>query len=52
LGLSVVGFFIITKLLLEDPNNPGSSFKFFLCGIVGMVCAYIIVLSTQYYTGT
>lgn len=52
LGLSVVGFFIITKWLLEDPTNPGSSFKFFLCGIVGMVCAYIIVLSTQYYTGT
>lgn len=50
LGLSVVGFFIITRWLLEDPTNPGSSFKFFLCGIVGMVCAYIIVLSTQYYT--
>jgi len=50
LGLSVVGFYIITHLLLNDPANPGSSFKYFLCGIVGMVCAYIIVLSTQYYT--
>eukprot|EP00579_Thalassiosira_antarctica_P001340 CAMPEP_0201869838 /NCGR_PEP_ID=MMETSP0902-20130614/3202_1 /ASSEMBLY_ACC=CAM_ASM_000551 /TAXON_ID=420261 /ORGANISM="Thalassiosira antarctica, Strain CCMP982" /LENGTH=850 /DNA_ID=CAMNT_0048395393 /DNA_START=72 /DNA_END=2624 /DNA_ORIENTATION=- len=50
LGLSVVGFYFITAWLLEDPNSPGSSFKFFLCGIVGMVCAYIIVLSTQYYT--
>jgi len=48
--LSVVGFYIITSLLLEDPSNPGSSFKFFLCGVVGMACAYIIVLSTQYYT--
>lgn len=50
LGLSVVGFYIITHLLLGDPSNPGSSFKYFLCGIVGMVCAYVIVLSTQYYT--
>lgn len=50
LGLSVVGFYFITSWLLEDPANPGSSFKFFLCGIVGMLCAYIIVLSTQYYT--
>jgi len=50
LGLSVVGFYIITWWLLDDPTNPGSSFKFFLCGITGMVCAYIIVLSTQYYT--
>jgi len=52
LGLSVVGFWGITKWLLEDPNNPesGAGFKFFLCGIVGMVCAYVIVLSTQYYT--
>jgi len=50
LGLSTVGFYFITYWLLDDPNSPGSSFKFFLCGIVGMVCAYIIVLSTQYYT--
>lgn len=50
LTLSVIGFYIITRWLLEDPNNPGSAFNFFLCGIVGMVCAYVIVLSTQYYT--
>ncbi|KAI2495989.1 hydrogen-translocating pyrophosphatase [Fragilaria crotonensis] len=50
IALSILGFYIITSWLLEDPNNPGSAFKFFLCGIVGMVCAYVIVLSTQYYT--
>lgn len=48
--LSVVGFWIITHWLLVDPNHPGSGLKFFLCGITGMVCAYIIVLSTQFYT--
>ena len=41
LGLSVVGFFFITWWLLEDPEHPGSAFKFFECGLVGMVCAYI-----------
>lgn len=46
---SIVGFYIITHWLLHIPGT-GSSFKFFLCGIVGMACAYIIVLSTQYYT--
>mmetsp|Transcript_11573 Transcript_11573/g.21008 ORF Transcript_11573/g.21008 Transcript_11573/m.21008 type:complete len:539 (+) Transcript_11573:588-2204(+) len=50
LSLSIIGFYVITKWLLEDPRNPGSSFRYFLCGIVGMVCAYIIVLSTQYFT--
>lgn len=53
MGLAVVGFYIITWWLLdiEDPSTgSSSSFKFFLCGIVGMICAYIIVLSTQYYT--
>lgn len=50
LGLSVGGFYLITHWLLEDPTNPGSAFKFFLCGIVGMICAFVIVLSTQYYT--
>lgn len=47
LGLSVVGFFIITHWLLSLEEAPGAAFKFFLCGITGMACAYIIVLSTQ-----
>lgn len=50
LFLSVIGFYIITHWLLHFPESPDSSFKFFLCGLVGMTCAYIIVLSTQYFT--
>jgi H(+)-translocating pyrophosphatase len=46
--LSVVGFYVITQWLLSFA--PGSAFSFFLCGVVGMLCAYVIVLSTQYYT--
>jgi H(+)-translocating pyrophosphatase len=48
--LSVVGFYIITHWLLALPENPEAAFRFFLCGIVGMICAYIVVLSTQYNT--
>lgn len=50
LGLSAAGFFVITQWLLSVPGQPGVAFKYFLCGVVGMVCAYIIVGSTQYYT--
>jgi len=57
LSLSIVGFWFITKLLLDIPeisevssNYFNVSTSFFLCGLVGMLCAYIIVLSTQYYT--
>eukprot|EP00797_Seminavis_robusta_P005924 Sro1398_g269320.1 energized membrane proton pump 3 (719) ;mRNA; f:27891-30144 len=50
LALSVAGFFLITHQLLGTPDNPSASFQFFLCGVVGMACAYIIVLSTQYQT--
>jgi inorganic pyrophosphatase len=50
LVMSVLGFYIITHWLLAFPDNPNASFRFFLCGVVGMVCAYIIVLSTQYFT--
>jgi Inorganic pyrophosphatase len=51
--LAVVGFYFITKWLLDVEDgawSSTSSFNFFLCGVTGMVCAYIIVLSTQYYT--
>ncbi len=36
---SVFGFYIITHWLLAFPDNPNASFRFFLCGVVGMVCA-------------
>jgi len=53
MALAIGGFYIITWCLLDhkDPETgSSSSFKFFLCGVVGMACAYVIVLSTQYYT--
>eukprot|EP00592_Proboscia_alata_P006128 CAMPEP_0194356134 /NCGR_PEP_ID=MMETSP0174-20130528/3894_1 /TAXON_ID=216777 /ORGANISM="Proboscia alata, Strain PI-D3" /LENGTH=849 /DNA_ID=CAMNT_0039125649 /DNA_START=129 /DNA_END=2678 /DNA_ORIENTATION=+ len=54
LGLSIGGFWCITRWLLhvetEEDVYLSSSTRFFFCGLVGMSCAYIIVLSTQYYT--
>ncbi|KAL7564408.1 hypothetical protein ACA910_002726 [Epithemia clementina (nom. ined.)] len=50
LVLSIMGFYVITHWLLSFPDKPNAAFNFFLCGIVGVVCAYVIVLSTQYYT--
>merc|ERR1740121_3483911 len=50
LGLSVIGFYMITSWLLNVESHPGSGLKFFFCGLTGMICAYVIVLSTQYYT--
>ena len=47
LVLSIFGFYVITHWLLSFPGKPNASFNFFLCGIVGVVCAYVIVLSTQ-----
>lgn len=49
-GLSIIGFFIISWWLLSVPGYDGAWFNFFLCGLTGMGCAYGIVLSTQYYT--
>lgn len=50
LCLSVGGFFLITRWLLYVPENPWASWNFFGCGLVGMLCAYIIVQSTTYFT--
>jgi inorganic pyrophosphatase len=46
-GLSIVGFFVITWWLLSAADAPGVWFNFFLCGLTGMICAYGIVQSTQ-----
>uniref|UniRef100_A0A7S1BBD8 H(+)-exporting diphosphatase n=1 Tax=Corethron hystrix TaxID=216773 RepID=A0A7S1BBD8_9STRA len=50
LVLAVAGFYIITSSLLHNPEFSDASFKYFLCGITGIACAFVIVCSTQYYT--
>jgi len=50
--LGIAGFFFITRRYLDasDSGLPGVWFKYFLCGIVGIVVSYLFIVSTQYYT--
>lgn len=50
LGLALVGFAFTTRWLLYSDLHPTAWFHFFLCGVVGMLTAYVFVKSTQYYT--
>jgi len=50
LFFSVIGFFIATRWMLYTETAPYAWFYFFLCGVIGMVTAYLQVVVTQYYT--
>lgn len=50
LGLALTAFFFTTRWLLYSDRHPEAWFHFFLCGVVGMLTAYVFVKSTQYYT--
>jgi K(+)-stimulated pyrophosphate-energized sodium pump len=49
-ALAIGGFFIATKWLLWNPNNPEAWWKYFLCGIIGVLTSVAFVYITQYYT--
>lgn len=46
-GLALTGFAMISRWLLYVESAPAAWMHFFGCGIVGMVTAYIFILSTQ-----
>jgi K(+)-stimulated pyrophosphate-energized sodium pump len=48
--LAIGGFFVATKWLLANPNNPDAWWKYFLCGIIGVLTSIAFVYITQYYT--
>uniref|UniRef100_A0AAV1TQG6 H(+)-exporting diphosphatase n=1 Tax=Peronospora matthiolae TaxID=2874970 RepID=A0AAV1TQG6_9STRA len=50
LALALAGFGFTTRWLLYTPECPTAWINFFLCGVVGMLTAYVFVKSTQYYT--
>ncbi|KAG6604567.1 V-type H(+)-translocating pyrophosphatase [Phytophthora cinnamomi] len=50
LALALAGFAFTTRWLLYTPEYPTAWMNFFLCGVVGMLTAYVFVKSTQYYT--
>lgn len=49
-GLALIGFAIISRWMLYVEAHPWAWLHFFGCGVVGMMTAYIFILSTQYYT--
>ncbi|CAI5747267.1 unnamed protein product [Peronospora destructor] len=50
LALGLVGFAVTTRWLLYTPEHPTAWINFFLCGVVGMLTAFVFVKTTQYYT--
>ncbi|DAZ94687.1 TPA: hypothetical protein N0F65_000002 [Lagenidium giganteum] len=50
LGLALLAFAFTTRWLLYVESAPNAWFHYFLCGVVGMLTAYVFVKSTQYYT--
>jgi K(+)-stimulated pyrophosphate-energized sodium pump len=49
-ALAIVGFFVATKWLLANPQAPDAWWKFFLCGLIGVLTSIAFVYITQYYT--
>ncbi|KAE9621237.1 putative inorganic diphosphatase [Lupinus albus] len=48
--LAVLAFGVSTRWLLYTEQAPSAWFNFALCGLVGIITAYIFVWITQYYT--
>ena len=48
--LAIAGFFVATKWLLFNPSHPEAWWKFFICGIIGVLTSIAFVFITQYYT--
>src|SRR6476660_2136864 len=48
--LAIAGFFVATKWLLANPANPDAWWKYFLCGVIGVLASVAFVYITQYYT--
>jgi K(+)-stimulated pyrophosphate-energized sodium pump len=48
--LAIAGFFLATRWLLHNPSAPDAWWKFFLCGIIGVLTSVAFVYITQYYT--
>lgn len=46
-GLALTGFAAISRWLLYVEDAPWAWVHFFFCGVMGMVTAYIFILSTQ-----
>jgi K(+)-stimulated pyrophosphate-energized sodium pump len=49
-ALAIGGFFIATKWLLYNEARPDAWWKYFICGMIGVLTSIVFVFITQYYT--
>ncbi|MGH9318137.1 MAG: sodium-translocating pyrophosphatase [Thermoanaerobaculia bacterium] len=49
-ALAVAGFLFATRWLLDNPSAPDAWWKYFLCGMIGVLTSVAFVFITQYYT--
>jgi H+-translocating diphosphatase len=48
--LAITGFFVTCRFLLYTDIAPDAWWHFALCGMVGIIVSYLLILITQYYT--
>jgi K(+)-stimulated pyrophosphate-energized sodium pump len=48
--LAIGGFFLATRWLLGNEMHPDAWWKYFLCGVIGVLTSVAFVYITQYYT--
>src|ERR1700693_2582015 len=49
-SLAIGGFFLATRWLLGNDAHPDAWWKYFLCGVIGILTSVAFVYITQYYT--
>jgi K(+)-stimulated pyrophosphate-energized sodium pump len=49
-ALAIGGFFLATRWLLGNEMHPDAWWKYFLCGVIGVLTSVAFVYITQYYT--
>ena len=50
LAIAVICYIIVCYTMLNVDGAPNAWWHYGLCGFVGLLCAYFLVLITQYYT--
>jgi len=50
ISLAIVGFGVACRMMLTTDKHPYAWFWFYLCGLIGIACAYTFVFIAQYYT--
>jgi len=50
IGMAIVGFIILCRIMLNIPNHTTAWLWYVGCGVLGMLVAYLFVMITQYYT--